>query len=231
MAATVSSSSPLTHTIYSLYIINKAGGLIYQKDFLALPRLAGNDYLRLLSTFHSLHAIAARGIHITPVQHPAPAAATAAGSASSAAGAAAPPPAAAAPSPHAGFPSLSSLSRGLLCVETRDFRLHCYATVTGLKFVLSCGVGVSGGVERLLWSVYALYCDFVLKNAFYELEMPIRCEQFDARLLALMTAGAAAAERQADDQHRQHAAAAVDADTAAAAADSAAAAAGEIDTS
>jgi hypothetical protein len=39
--------------VYSLYIINKAGGLIYQKDFYNIPKLPGNDYLRLLSTFHS----------------------------------------------------------------------------------------------------------------------------------------------------------------------------------
>jgi hypothetical protein len=197
-AGAVSQAAGLTHTIYSLYIINKAGGLIYQKDFLALPRLAGNDYLRLLSTFHSLHAIAARGIHITPVQHSTAAAAPAGGGPAPSA-AAALPNASVPSSSHTGFPSLSSLTRGLLCVETRDFRLHCYATVTGLKFVLSCGVGVSAGVERLLWSVYALYCDFVLKNAFYELEMPIRCEQFDARLLQLMQA----AQQQQQQQQLQ----------------------------
>ena len=37
-----------------------------------------------------------------------------------------------------------------------------------------------------LWScrIYDLYCDFVLKNPFYEVEMPVRCELFDQNLFA-----------------------------------------------
>jgi trafficking protein particle complex subunit 4 len=39
--------------IYSLYIINKAGGLIYQKDFAeGLNKLTSNEYLVLAGTFH-----------------------------------------------------------------------------------------------------------------------------------------------------------------------------------
>lgn len=46
--------------LFSLYVINKAGGLIYQQDLsAAAPRLSSNDHLRLGSTFHSMHAIAA----------------------------------------------------------------------------------------------------------------------------------------------------------------------------
>jgi hypothetical protein len=39
--------------IYSLYIINKAGGLVYQKDFSnQLEKLSSNEYLVLAGTFH-----------------------------------------------------------------------------------------------------------------------------------------------------------------------------------
>lgn len=39
--------------IYSIYIINKAGGLVYQKDFTNhLEKLSSNDYLVLAGTFH-----------------------------------------------------------------------------------------------------------------------------------------------------------------------------------
>ena len=31
--------------------------------------------------------------------------------------------------------------------------------------------------------VYELYTDYVLKNPFYEMEMPIRCELFDTNLI------------------------------------------------
>jgi hypothetical protein len=43
-----------TMEIYSLYIINKSGGLIFQQSFSPdAPNLANNDHLRLGSTFHT----------------------------------------------------------------------------------------------------------------------------------------------------------------------------------
>jgi len=36
--------------------------------------------------------------------------------------------------------------------------------------------------------VYELYADYVLKNPFYEAEMPIRCEAFDVQLAAAVGA-------------------------------------------
>lgn len=45
--------------IHAIYIINKAGGLIYQKDFIQnASQLNSNDYLRLAGVFHGMHAIA-----------------------------------------------------------------------------------------------------------------------------------------------------------------------------
>ena len=45
-------------TFLQLFIINRSGGLIYNQDLsAAAPRLDTNDWLRLGSTFHSLHAI------------------------------------------------------------------------------------------------------------------------------------------------------------------------------
>ncbi|KAI9317516.1 Sybindin-like protein [Dichotomocladium elegans] len=53
--------------IYSLYIINKAGGLVYQKDFTNnLEKLSSNEYLVLAGTFHGVHAIASQ---ISPVHN------------------------------------------------------------------------------------------------------------------------------------------------------------------
>lgn len=51
--------------ILSILILNKAGGLIYQRDFNAgLLKLSSNDYLVLAGTFHGVHAITSR---ISPV--------------------------------------------------------------------------------------------------------------------------------------------------------------------
>jgi hypothetical protein len=44
--------------IYSLYIINKAGGLVYQRDFAEqLEKLSSNDYLVLAGTFHGYESL------------------------------------------------------------------------------------------------------------------------------------------------------------------------------
>ncbi|CEG65335.1 hypothetical protein CU097_013551 [Rhizopus azygosporus] len=53
--------------IYSLYIINKAGGLVYQKDFSnQLEKLSSNEYLVLAGTFHGVHAITSK---ISPIHN------------------------------------------------------------------------------------------------------------------------------------------------------------------
>ena len=41
-------------------------------------------------------------------------------------------------------------------------------------------------VELLLRRIYELYADFALKNPFYSLEMPIRCDLFDSNLQAVL---------------------------------------------
>eukprot|EP00029_Vermamoeba_vermiformis_P003066 TRINITY_DN13428_c0_g1_i1.p1 TRINITY_DN13428_c0_g1~~TRINITY_DN13428_c0_g1_i1.p1 ORF type:complete len:147 (+),score=24.57 TRINITY_DN13428_c0_g1_i1:26-466(+) len=53
--------------IISLYIINKAGGLIFQREFVKINtelRLTSNDYLRIAGVFHGMYAIASR---LTPL--------------------------------------------------------------------------------------------------------------------------------------------------------------------
>jgi len=42
------------------------------------------------------------------------------------------------------------------------------------------------GMELLLKRIYELYADYALKNPFYSLEMPIRCELFDINLQGLL---------------------------------------------
>lgn len=52
---------------------------------------------------------------------------------------------------------------------------------TGTKFFVVCEPGTQH-MENLLKVIYELYSDYVLKNPFYEMEMPIRCELFDINL-------------------------------------------------
>ncbi|XP_008122444.3 trafficking protein particle complex subunit 4 isoform X1 [Anolis carolinensis] len=129
------------------------------------PRLSSNEKLMLASMFHSLFAIGSQL------------------------------------SPEPG-------SSGIEMLETDTFKLHCFQTLTGPLFpslcmsrvptltVVSSGIKFvvladprQSGIDALLRKIYEIYSDFALKNPFYSLEMPIRCELFDQNLkLALEVA-------------------------------------------
>jgi hypothetical protein len=97
-------------------------------------------------------------------------------------------PAAATPSPHPSssssswsYPNPSVPVSGLETLETEKFRLTCFQTLTGTKFLLFTDPAMPN-VEGVMRSVYELYADYVMKNPFYQLEMPVRCEGFDRGL-------------------------------------------------
>ncbi|TRY93645.1 hypothetical protein DNTS_021144 [Danionella cerebrum] len=72
-------------------------------------------------------------------------------------------------------------SSGIELLETDVFKLHCFQTLTGIKFIVLADPRQSG-IDALLRKIYEIYSDFALKNPFYSLEMPIRCELFDQNL-------------------------------------------------
>jgi hypothetical protein len=60
VSALLSRFSPFTMVFLHLFIVNKSGGLIHHRPLSPkAPRLGTNEWLRIGSTFHSLHAIAA----------------------------------------------------------------------------------------------------------------------------------------------------------------------------
>ncbi|XP_030377090.1 trafficking protein particle complex subunit 4 [Scaptodrosophila lebanonensis] len=77
-------------------------------------------------------------------------------------------------------------SSGIESLEADTFTLHCFQTLTGVKFIVISETGLNG-MDLLLRKIYELYSDYVLKNPFYSLEMPIRCELFDNKLQELLT--------------------------------------------
>ncbi|KAI9698338.1 MAG: hypothetical protein M1820_007500 [Bogoriella megaspora] len=138
--------------VYALLIINKAGGLIYNREFHSgLTKLSGNDYLILAGTFHGVHAIT-RSL-----------------------------------CPNALRPSFTNPSAprtpatGIEVLESENFRLQCFQTVTGTKFLLFTEPQ-QPNTDTILKRIYELYVDFVMKNPFYTVEMPIRSEKFDRGL-------------------------------------------------
>ena len=76
-------------------------------------------------------------------------------------------------------------------LEAEGFVLQSFDTATGLKFFLTADPD-SKHLDQVLKEVYVLYSDYVLKNPFYELDMPIHCDKFDQKLLKL-----------AEDYHRR----------------------------
>lgn len=139
-------------TVFSLVIINKAGGLVFNRNFQdGLQTISTNDYLVLAGTFHGVHAITSR---LNPVKNP--------------------------PRQPGDRPEPST---GLEVLETENFRMQCFNTMTGTKFLLFTDTAQSN-VDVTLRKIYDLYADYVMKNPFYSLEMPVRCDIFDRKLLS-----------------------------------------------
>ncbi|KAL6598012.1 Sybindin-like protein [Neocallimastix sp. 'constans'] len=73
-------------------------------------------------------------------------------------------------------------SSGIEVIEASNFKLHCFQTQTGTKFIMTTDPEQTR-VEIYLKKVYEIYSDYVMKNPFYTPEMPIRCELFDVNVL------------------------------------------------
>lgn len=69
-------------------------------------------------------------------------------------------------------------------LEADQFVLQSFDTPTGLKFFLTADPEAKK-LDTVLQEVYVLYSDYVLKNPFYENDMPIQCERFEEKLMKL----------------------------------------------
>ncbi|KAH9891527.1 Sybindin-like protein [Xylariomycetidae sp. FL2044] len=149
--------------VLALIVINKAGGLIYNRAFGdGLNQLNTNDYLVLAGTFHGVHAITTRLNPLKGQSHQPPHQTTLATGGGS-------------------IPSRPEPPSGLEVLESENFRLQCFNTMTGTKFLLFTDT-MQANVDIAMRKVYDLYSDYVMKNPFYQLEMPIRCDTFDRKL-------------------------------------------------
>lgn len=80
------------------------------------------------------------------------------------------------------YPNPGLPPSGLEVLETDKFRLTCFQTLTGTKFLLFTDPLMTN-VDAVIKKIYELFADYVLKNPFYQLEMPVRCEAFDRHLV------------------------------------------------
>lgn len=174
--------------VYTLLIINKAGGLVYNRTFNeTLGKLSTNDYLVLAGTFHGVHAItrsltpsAITSSLASQLDAPPPPPSKSSGQPPL-------PPRASDPSAPSSAAAVRAQLSGIEVLETGLFRLTCFQTVSGMKFLLFTEP-TQPNVDAIMKKVYELYADYVMKNPFYQLEMPIRAENFDRHLTAFLRA-------------------------------------------
>lgn len=86
-------------------------------------------------------------------------------------------------------PVPASSASGIRSLDTNTFRLRCFQTATGVEFWVTADVKDSDAdLDDVLQGAYSAYCDYCLKNPFYELEQVIKGNaKFDAALLAVVS--------------------------------------------
>ncbi len=57
----------------------------------------------------------------------------------------------------------------------------CVCKNAGVKFFV-IATPDADDLDRVLRTVYELYADYVVKNPFYEIDMPIKCDLFEQHL-------------------------------------------------
>ena len=72
---------------------------------------------------------------------------------------------------------------GIEVLESSFFRLTVLQTLTGVKFLLFTSPSMEG-TDTLMRGVYERYADYVCKNPFWQVEMPIRVEAWERSLNA-----------------------------------------------
>lgn len=88
---------------------------------------------------------------------------------------------------------------GIRQICTDQFTMFIYQTMTGLKFVAISSQTPSSVTnseystisiqiaDNLLRKIYCLYSDYVMKDPFYSMEMPIKSECFDRKLKQMVS--------------------------------------------
>lgn len=78
-------------------------------------------------------------------------------------------------------------SSGFTELECTTWKLSCLQTITGLKFMLFTDLDHPKPLDTLK-QIYENYSDYVLKNPFYTLDMPVAnaCQKFVQRISDLI---------------------------------------------
>jgi hypothetical protein len=78
-------------------------------------------------------------------------------------------------------------NNGIQVIESENMKLVCFQTLTKLKFTFIIDYNTSiGECEAMFKRIYDIYSDFVSKNPFYELDMPIRIDTFENEITKII---------------------------------------------
>lgn len=81
--------------------------------------------------------------------------------------------------------NVNSNKTGLRCVQTEKFNMFVHQTVSGVKIILFTSTNLNEyNISDFQNKIYRLYSDYVMKNPFYSLEMPIRIKLFDDKIIS-----------------------------------------------
>lgn len=79
--------------------------------------------------------------------------------------------------------NIHSNKTGLRCVKTEKFNMFVHQTVTGVKIIILTSTDVNEyQIANFQITIHKLYSDYVMKNPFYSLDMPIRIKLFDDKI-------------------------------------------------
>ncbi|KAI5212315.1 hypothetical protein AUEXF2481DRAFT_30041 [Aureobasidium subglaciale EXF-2481] len=86
---------------------------------------------------------------------------------------------------HAPPGNRANHATGIQSLESSHFRLTCFQTPTGTKFLVFTSPE-QPNTDQIARRCYDIYADYVMANPFYSLEMPIRVDKFDRALAAYL---------------------------------------------
>lgn len=142
--------------MYSLYVNNQHGTLVYQKHFCEEIKLNSNEEIRLASMLHGISTISEK-INANSVNE----------------------------QKNSLFKSIER--KGIEVIEGDGFKIQCYDTLTGIKIFIVHKDDLKAEMKFYLKRVYELYSDIILKNPFYDIDMPIRSASFNEQIEKLFS--------------------------------------------
>ncbi|SBT79366.1 trafficking protein particle complex subunit 4, putative [Plasmodium malariae] len=143
--------------MYSLYVNNQHGTLVYQKHFSEEIKLNSNEEIRLASMLHGISTISEKiNVHSSFNEKK-----------------------------NNIFKSLEK--KGIEAIEGNGFKIQCFDTLTGIKIFIVHKDDLNVEVSTYLKKVYELYSDIILKNPFYDIDMPIRSAVFNEHIEKLFS--------------------------------------------